>query len=752
MKKLIISFAILLTIGLCPSIFAQSNRFKITPLGIVPNVKQSVFNDNQNNESLSADVWEPIGPNGITSNAVAVDPQNTNIIYAGGLSGLYKTINGGINWLVVGDPTPIHNVKYIAINPINPNILLIWSYYGVELSLKMLRSTDAGTSWTEVLNGSGSRGSIIFNYQNPLTVYANATSDYVYKSTDGGINWVPISSFTPARTLVMDANIPDILYATRSANLYKTTDGGQSWDLVNSQLPVFFYVLKVSISSSDILFAGDRDYYGGFYKSNNGGISWTQSNSGFGSIKSITKIGVDRENENILYAGGFASGLYLSTDKGDQWSLISDTIYDNYVSAITTMPNNKLFCSFGGSIFLTSDQGASWNSLNGDLKNVDVFNVVVHPTDPNILYASSFAGIYRSSNGGRDWQQINNGILDTDAFALTIDPINPNILYAGSFGGLIYKTTNGGDVWEESSNGLPGLGQSTIGKLTVHQDNPSWIWSGNYNAFHSLDGGDNWSELFVLGERIHEMVYAPDNGNIMYALSHSKLYRTTDQGFNWDVQNISQSLNELVVDPNDSNVLYANNFGEISKSTDGGLTWNILEPLWAREITVNPQHSNFVYAATFGNGVRRSTDGGTSWHNYNNSLPILSCFSVKSATGQPHKLFVATFGGSIYQVDETVTSVKNSTYTEVSKFQLSQNHPNPFNPTTTIKYQIPELSFVTLKVYDVLGNEIATLVNEEKPIGSYEVEFNATSLPSGIYFYKLQAGDFVEIKKMVLMK
>jgi len=83
---------------------------------------------------------------------------------------------------------------------------------------------------------------------------------------------------------------------------------------------------------------------------------------------------------------------------------------------------------------------------------------------------------------------------------------------------------------------------------------------------------------------------------------------------------------------------------------------------------------------------------------------------------------------------------------------LNQNYPNPFNPSTTIKYQIPELSFVTLKVYDVLGNEIATIVNGEKPAGSYEVEFDASTLPSGIYFYRLQAGSFAETKKMILMK
>jgi hypothetical protein len=86
------------------------------------------------------------------------------------------------------------------------------------------------------------------------------------------------------------------------------------------------------------------------------------------------------------------------------------------------------------------------------------------------------------------------------------------------------------------------------------------------------------------------------------------------------------------------------------------------------------------------------------------------------------------------------------------EFRLEQNYPNPLNPNTKIKYSIPELSFVTLKVYDVLGNEVAILVNQEKPVGSYELEFDAKGLPSGIYLYRLHAGDFVETKKMVLIK
>jgi hypothetical protein len=98
------------------------------------------------------------------------------------------------------------------------------------------------------------------------------------------------------------------------------------------------------------------------------------------------------------------------------------------------------------------------------------------------------------------------------------------------------------------------------------------------------------------------------------------------------------------------------------------------------------------------------------------------------------------------------SSIEENNNELVLDYSLTNNFPNPFNPTTKIKYQIPKVSFVTLKVYDVLGSEVATLVNEEKPTGSYEVEFNANDLSSGIYFYKLIAGSHVETKKMLYLK
>jgi len=103
-------------------------------------------------------------------------------------------------------------------------------------------------------------------------------------------------------------------------------------------------------------------------------------------------------------------------------------------------------------------------------------------------------------------------------------------------------------------------------------------------------------------------------------------------------------------------------------------------------------------------------------------------------------------------VDVKSVDVKSEEMVIPNEFVMNQNYPNPFNPTTRITYQIPELSFVTLKVFDVLGNEIKTLVNEEKPVGYYEIKFDASSLASGIYIYQLHAGSFIETKKMILLR
>jgi len=123
--------------------------------------------------------------------------------------------------------------------------------------------------------------------------------------------------------------------------------------------------------------------------------------------------------------------------------------------------------------------------------------------------------------------------------------------------------------------------------------------------------------------------------------------------------------------------------------------------------------------------------------------PLVEAVSVTAST--------SATGTSSFAYFQTVTDVENEEIIP-TEFSLHQNYPNPFNPSTTINFSIPSSEFVTIKVYDLLGNEVATLIDEYRPAGSYEVDFNAADLPSGVYLYRIQAGDFTEAKKMILLK
>jgi hypothetical protein len=155
-----------------------------------------------------------------------------------------------------------------------------------------------------------------------------------------------------------------------------------------------------------------------------------------------------------------------------------------------------------------------------------------------------------------------------------------------------------------------------------------------------------------------------------------------------------------------------------------------------------------------GNSIQKTTDGGISWSPQQvittNILLSVSFTDINNGwiAGASGTILHTTNGGVTFIEDE------ENNFAQPKEFLLQQNYPNPFNPSTSIQYTISSTQFVTLKVYDLLGREVATLVNEEKTAGSYNAQFtiNNVQLSSGIYFYKLQAGDFVETKKMILLK
>lgn len=150
-------------------------------------------------------------------------------------------------------------------------------------------------------------------------------------------------------------------------------------------------------------------------------------------------------------------------------------------------------------------------------------------------------------------------------------------------------------------------------------------------------------------------------------------------------------------------------------------------------------------------GVFLSTDNGASWTDVNAGL---TNYYIKSFAISNTNLFAGTYWGGVWKrpLSEIITSVEELSTNLPKRFNLNQNYPNPFNPSTTILYQIKEEGFVRLKVYNLLGQEVAALVNEIKPAGEYSFRFDAANLTSGIYIYSLKVNDFVQNNKMTLLK
>ncbi len=200
--------------------------------------------------------------------------------------------------------------------------------------------------------------------------------------------------------------------------------------------------------------------------------------------------------------------------------------------------------------------------------------------------------------------------------------------------------------------------------------------------------------------------------------------------------------------------------GTILRTTDGGTTWT-------SQTSVTKNHLEGVSFTDSNNGtvvgqygtILRTTDGGTTWTSQSSGpterLNAVSFIDSDNGTvvGQYGTILRTTNGGVSFVKEEEIEEIPTD-------YTLSQNYPNPFNPSTSIQYAVSSRQFVSLKVYDLLGREIATIVNEEKPAGNYEVSFDAANLTSGIYLYKIQSGDpssgsgqsYTDVKKMILLR
>ena len=361
----------------------------------------------------------------------------------------------------------------------------------------------------------------------------------------------------------------------------------------------------------------------------------------------------------------------------------------------------KIFAGTDSGVFSSCDGCASWDGSALVGNAIHCFSVV-----GSEIVAGTENSAYRSTDGGASWSPANNGMRDMGVYALARLDTD---LFAGADNG-IYRSTDAGGSWELMS------GQATLNDIQSFLVVSGTVYAGTYGAgvYMSTDRGGSWSASDSgLGMAIVSTLAAAGN-DLFAGTLFNGVYRSTDGGASW--QAVNAGLGNLMV--------------------------------YALEVA----DSN-MYAATF-DGVYNSTDYGNSWK----GLPTDSAnVDIRALAISGLELIAGAVDAGVWKLPLPggVNGVRQGGQRPV-KFSLRQNYPNPFNPTTTIVYEVASAGYTTLRVYDILGAEVATLVNRMDAPGTKTIIFDASALPSGAYYYRLQSmmsgKSVLETKKMILLK
>jgi len=378
--------------------------------------------------------------------------------------------------------------------------------------------------------------------------------------------------------------------------------------------------------------------------------------------------------------------------------------------------------------------------------------------------------LYLTTDGGNNWhaRPLPNTLIPGDG-PIDISIIGEDHIWICTGYGKIYSTTDGGFNWQlqfydtsmakfmnyiEMFDSLNGM---AMGDAPVN-DKPALFLKTTNGGIDWISQNDSYLIGLWSGDIWRRVDFVDINTGYFYFRAPRKLYKTTNSGQDWVV--INDTIFCAVIKGYDENIFLGEDTdGTISRTLDGGQNWesfnrNILG--WALDIEYTPGNPSKVWCGS--DTISFSSDTGKTWvKEFSNQSGALydivftdenTGWFFSGGGGTLSNIYRTTNGGhgGIVSVDDNVKDFRPD------GFSLEQNYPNPFNPTTIIKYQVSELGYLTINVYDVLGNEIGTLVNEEKQVGAYEVEFDGAGLTSGIYFYQLRAGDYTDTKKMILLR
>ena len=720
-------------------------------------------------------------------------------------AGIYKSTDDGVTWTRLESTAPGYSPTFvnpfqvvwnIAIDTSNSQQDIVYAaiYGGIY------RSTDGGATWAAVLGGTNN-SAIYTNVAvtSKGDVYAalsNGTTQGIWHSNDG-VNWTDITpqNFPSVYARIVIANAPtnsNLLYILANTpgsgkpgapdngtddyhSLWKYDAAIKEWTDLSNNLPDwsgnvggyssqsgYDMVIKVSPGDSNFVIIGGTNLY--------------RTTDGF-----ATKI------DSTSWIGGYSTLNDISSypnqhpDEHDLYFLPSDT--------------KVVYSANDGGVSYTNDATASqvnWVSMNNGFSTTQFYSVALdHATQNSPLIV-----------GG---MQDNGNMLDTTWTANASWYVLPYggdgcIAAVANGGEYIYFATQNGNIMEGRLSDQQGalikpVGASGFMFVTPYVLDPSdnkimflaaggHIWrnsdllgiqipsdsatSINWTEFTNIDSSAGISALSVSKQPSHILYYGTNVG---------RLFKITnaDQGnpSSTDItgNNFPQGfISSISVDPQNANnvlVAFSNyNILSIFYTSDGGTTWNTVSGNLeqnpdgtgngpsVRSVRILNVDGSKIYFAGTSTGLYSTADlngMSTVWVQQgadNIGMIDAEAIDTRDLDGT---VVVGTFGNGVYSSKVSITAVKEEKNIPLA-FSLSQNYPNPFNPSTVISYDLPKASHITLKVYDIIGREVANLYEGNQQAGTYTVNFNAFHLASGVYFYQLHAGDFVATKKLLLLK
>ncbi|MHC1737385.1 MAG: YCF48-related protein [Ignavibacteriaceae bacterium] len=682
--------------------------------------------------------WQNPLPHGNTISSVDFIDVN-NGISVGERGSVSITTNGGFDWTLQNSQTSydlwsVHFLRY--------DLALAFGDNGV-----FLKSTDGGITWQKrFLSPISNLTSASFIDDNIGWVYGPSL---LYKTTDGGESWVSKYPGIVGISAISFASQTTGFVCTNDGRVMKSTDGGNSWTTVlstpNPLISVNYYEIFF-VDSLNGFISGYSVQYGQLaYKTartTDGGTSWTNMSSAT-NYDRLTKFYF--LNKDIGFAIG-GPNVFKTINGGVIWQKINLGIGSDYTAVTIVNPDNIYISGKGGEMIRSMDGGSSWSSqLNGytwtHLNNVDFVN------SQKGWVAGNSGCILHSSDGGTNWEPQSAGTLEN---ILDIQFIDETSGFAAGGNGTFLRTTDGGVNWQK----IIVDSAVTLQALFFVSMTNGWLAGRGGKIYSTIDSGSSWTlqnsgitidmkDIFFVGENTGWAIASKDWNNW--------ILKTTNAGLEWVPFSISTSTLKTIYFV-DELTGWITEYQGVLKTTNSGQTWihTQINNEWPRTVYFLNPDTGFV--ASENGDILHSTDGGATWTKKfsNTGNALWGIDFVDPSTGW----VVGDYSNILKTSNGGISSLAVNGAGIPQEFSLSQNYPNPFNPTTVISYQLPVNSNVSLRLYDILGNEIATLVDEEQPAGNHEYKLTSLNykLSSGIYFYQLRAGTFVTTKKMVLLK